>query len=596
MLKKIGYVFAFVMFAATNVWAGQLSVSVEPQQIQFGDTVRLELSYEGDDAGSLQPNFNVLRNDFTIYSTSTSMQSNFVNGVGHQRRMWTLTLMPKREGDLTIPPITAGAYQTTATEIEVLPSGSAVMQPQNNTAAAANKQNPPPTAANAQSSDFWAELKIDAKEPYVGQEVNGVLYIYDRKGLQVQREPYFDDTDAWDIQRVGDAEFTEKNGQRIIKLKYAFFPQKSGQLTLPRAHIDGVYMVYEETPVSSSIGGLFKLFDVDLDMSGLLGVQKPVSLQTKPLSMNVKPIPADYGNAWWLPATALRLSAKWTDERPVFKVGEAVTREISLIASGVSGSQLPELNLKSNAAWKQYPDKPKLNTATHNNEFISEAVTRVVYIPQKGGEQIVPEIKLQWYNVKTHKVETAVIPAEKMYVAGSVAEPSAAPESPAANVGAAPTAGAPVVEQAPVQPEKQIPPSRKDQWLLGLVVLGAFIAGILFSYLLLRGKRASQKEASQSENLRLVSQSLKNNDYRALRDSLLAWGQKTYNGTFINNLNELADKVNVPEFSEQMRLLNGILYAGHNDSLDKEVILQSLKNKQSAEVTKKKAPLPDLYK
>ncbi|MBR3675939.1 MAG: BatD family protein [Alphaproteobacteria bacterium] len=593
MLKKLGFMVIFGAALAFNCYAGDFFANVEPQQVPLGETVKLELSYNGDDAGRLQPDFSGLRNDFTIYATSNSMQSNYTNGVFQQKRIWKLTLMPKREGVLTIPAISAGNYQTSPVEVEVLPSGSAVVQPQKNATSAAAGTNNPQAAANAQSSDFWAELAVESKTPYVEQELNGTIYIYDRKGIQFRSEPYFDDTDDWDIKRVGNAEISEKNGQKVIRFNYAFFPKKSGSLTIPVARMEGVYLSYEETPISSSIGGLFRMFDANFDMSGLLGVQKPVVLQTKPMTINVKPIPENYGKDWWLPATALKLSAKWIDERPVFKVGEAVTREISLIASGVSENQLPELEFKETSAWKQYPEKPRFTTATHGNEFISEAVTRVVYIPQRGSEQIIPEIRLKWYNLKDDKMEMAVIPAEKMYVAGpvsDVAQPAAIPATEAQKTPAA------VVDKSAPKIAEKVANTATDKWLLLAIIIGAFLAGILFNYLFLRNKNANAKEVSASDNLHLIENNLKNKDYRALRDNLIVWGQKRYNDEFINNLNVLADKVNVQEFREQMAVLNGILYAGHTDTLDDKTILQCLKSKRVNETEKKRAPLPELYK
>lgn len=597
MLKKICFTVMLWAALSLNCYAGEFSASVEPQQVQLGETVRLELSYEGDDAGRLQPDLSVLRNDFTIYATSNSMQSNYTNGVFRQKRVWNLTMMPKREGTLTIPAISAGNYQTAPVEVEVLPSGSATIQPQNNATSSVSGNNSNQPSAKSQTSDYWAELVIEDKKPYVEQELNGTVYIYDRKGIQFRSEPYFDNTDEWDITRVGNAEISENKGQKVIRFNYAFFPKKSGRLTIPTARMEGVYLEYEETPLNNSIGGLFRMFDANFDMSGLLGVQKPVVLQTKPMTINVKPIPESYGKDWWLPATALKLSAKWTDERPVFKVGEAVTREISLIASGVSENQLPELEFKETSAWKQYPESPKLTTATHNNEFISEAVTRVVYIPQRGGEQIIPEIRLKWYNLKTDKMEMAIIPAEKMYVAGPVgdaAQPVAAPVTEAQKM---PSAAELIADKtAPKVAEKTKTSATTDKWLLLVIIIGAFLAGILFNYMFLHNKNKNIKDISAGDNLHIIESNLKNKDYRALRDSLLAWGQKRYNDEFINNLNVLADKINVPEFREQMTKLNGILYAGHTDAVDEKVIIQCLKSKRTEMAAKKQSPLPELYK
>lgn len=575
---------------AVQSWAGQLSAEVKPQRIQYGDTVTLEVSYEGTDAGLLQPQFDVLKDDFAVYSTSTSMQSQYVNGVGQQRRVWTLSLMPQREGKLVIPAIKAGSYQTVPLNIEVLPSGSSNVQsaPASSASAANN------TTAAANNADFWIEMTVDEKAPYVQQQIIGTLVIYDSKDIQFTEDPTFESSDEWEIRQLGEPLITNKNGQRIIKLKYAFFPQKSGKLTLPSVTVRGYYVERKQGDnLSRSVNGLLQLFDINFDVTDLMGIQKPVMLKTKPITVEVKSIPADYGNDWWLPSTAVSLQARWADERPVFKVGEAVTREITLTAAGVAENQLPTLELDADAAWKQYPENPLQASEIRNGNLYAKAVTRVVYIPQKGGEQTLPEIKLRWYNVKTHHIEKAVIPAEKMYVGGA----AGAVQTPVAT-----SAGAIDAEVAALQnklenpAEKPAPRQNTDIWLIAAVVMGAFLCGVVCNYLFLRRKITHPEEHLAGDAVGDIAKNLRRADYRALRDSLLRWGEQVYNDAYINNLNDLSAQIKAPEFEQQMQLLNQNLYAGGTAKLDDKIILKYVKNRQKAKSEAKQPPLPDLYK
>lgn len=598
MLQKILLILWVVCGLSGAANAGQLSANVNPQRVAYGESVRFELSYDGDDAGTMQPDLAVLNKDFSIYSTSSSMQSSFVNGVGQQKRVWTLLLMPKYEGKLQIPAITAGAYKTVPLEVEVLPAGSAVpnTNPQGNNVAANNTATSATNASNSQNATqgadgtFWAELTVDNKNPFINQEITATLVIYDQKGVELQM-PTFEDTQDWLIETIGNPEITEKNGQRIIKINYSLVPQKSGVIFVPSVRVEGTYLEASSTPVTNSIGGLMKMFEINFDVQNLFGTQKPIMLRTSPVSVNVKPIPEDYGAHWWLPAEALVMDAKWSDAKPVFKVGEAVTREITVIASGVAAEDLPELSFADNPAWKQYPEKPQKNSVMHNGRRIAQAVTHVVYIPQKSGEQEVPEVKLRWYNVRTNHIETAVIPAEKMYVAGDGSKEEK--QQPVA-------AGEQKYEPQTFPGYDNAVNKAIDELMhkVGIAagIVLAFIAGLVISFLFLRRRSHTAKEQSASDCVKQIEHALKACDYRLLRDNLLLWGEQVFAGENITNLNDLSHLIGDEKFNAEMLKLSSILYAGKSETIDDKVILESIKHGYKKTKQHREKPLPDLYK
>ncbi len=593
MWKKIKIYAVAALFWSAECWAGQLSARVEPQRIQYGETVQFEVSYEGDNSGLVQPHFEVLNNDFAVYSTSTSMQTQYTNGMAQQKRVWSLTLMPQKEGKVTIPAIKAGNYQTVPLNIEVLPSGSSSVQ-------SGSAQTSAGAAAAADNADFWMDMTIDEKNPYVQQEINGTLVIYDNKNIQFTADPVFENADDWEIRQLDEPVITDKNGQRIIKIKYAFFPQKSGKLTLPRVAVRGYYVERKQGDISRSVNGLLQLFEINFDVTDLVAQQKPVMLKTKPIAVEVKPIPTDYGHDWWLPSTAVSLRTRWADKRPVFKVGEAVTREIMLSASGVAENRLPVLEIAENDAWKQYPENPVTASSVKNGEVVSTAVTRVVYIPQRGGEQVLPEIKLRWYNVKTHHIENAIIPAEKMSV-GGVAGGAQTSSAPSAALADTPDALVAAVknrlENKPQnQPISQQERRQQNILLIAAIIIGAFLCGAICNYLFLRRKITDTKVDFSGDFINDIEKNLHRSDYRGLRDSLLRWGEQVYSDAYINNLNDLSAQIKAPEFTEQMQLLNQNLYAGGTEKLNGKIIMNYVKNRQKAKANPKKPPLPDLYK
>ena len=128
-----------------------------------------------------------------------------------------------------------------------------------------------------------------------------------------------------------------------------------------------------------------------------------------------------------------------------------------------------------------------------------------------------------------------------------------------------------------------------------LAVAAAFLAGLILSWMLMRRKTV-KTAASGNNDLKTVENYLKNKDYKALRDSLVAYAQEQFAAENICNLDDLARCVGRKEFAEQMTKLNADLYANQKEELDAEVIVNCLKKGREARKNSAKKPLPDLYK
>lgn len=584
-MKKFWIFTLCYMALLSNAVAQTLKADVEADKVPMGEVFYLNLSYDGKDGASLQPDLTELQKEFTVYSTSSSSQMNYINGKSFQQSDWDIGLMPKHEGKATIPAIKVGKYQSQPITIEVLPAGSAA-------AGASQQGNVKNDNQLAETTKFAVELEVDNTNPYVQQEVNAVLTIYDKIGLQLTAAPQFVNAENWLIKELKNHEVKNVNGERVIKFYYAMFPQKSGDLELPVAKINGFYVsadsINNHPLLQQGFNSLFQF--MSMDINDVFGTQKPVELYTKTAQINVLPEVAGYGKNWWLPAENLKFEAMWTEKKPLFMVGETVAREIALTALGVADTQLPELSFADDENFKLYPENPQLNTDVIKDKVVSQAVTRVVYIPQKGGEQILPEIKLQWFNVRTKKIETAVIPAEKVFVEGHSIEPE--------------TQALPVEneENQVTEPKSekngiaaQSLPADEKVWIW---VIAAFLAGLLISLLFRRPQSAKQQECrNKTDWSSIIRRNLNNKDYRALRDNLILWGNTVFKDINISNLQDLAKAVKQEYFDIQLQNLNKILYGGENASLDEDVILQALK-KDYGRKNKKEAKelLPKLYK
>ena len=577
-MKKFLIVF-LCFWGISNSFAGvgNFRAEVENKNIPYGETFTLSLTYEGSDGNSLQPDFSVLQKDFKIYGSSNSFESSMINGVVSQKRRWLLTLLPLKEGKITIPAIKAGSESSNSIDIAVLSmeeSPEKVSKENNNSEVAA-------------TAKFKAKIEIANKDFYVQQAVPFKVKVYENRDMIFNREPWFAEKDEIIIKSVGRPTVTEENGLRVITFNYIAFPQKSGLISISPAQIEGYYNTYEKRRNNNK--GFFRIFDMDMDM--VLSVQKPVAFQSDVAVMDVKPIPAEYGDDWWLPAEALNVSAKWNDKKPVFKVGETVAREVIISAKGLSEAQFPELNLGDNPDWKQYPEKPQLSSIYDDNTLLSQGIYRVVYIPQKSGRQRLPKILIKWFNTDLQQIEIAEVNSELIDVEESSYQ-NIEEENPEQRQS---VAASDKNEENKAQKEKLV--GLQNNRFVIAVVAGAFICGLLFCLLLLWLLNAFNSEKNVKKLHSRIVADLKKRDYRALRDDLLLWGNKSFAGSPINNLNDLSEIIGDGDFKTEIQKLNENLYAGKTNILDGKVIAHALKGKgKKSKDIAEETPLPKLYK
>lgn len=569
-------------FAFQTAEAQTLTASVNRQNVPQGELVMLSLDYTGKQTHD-KPDLSVLRKNFNIFSMAQEFQSIYENGKTSQLQRWNIGLMPRSAGTLSIPPISLGNISSQPLEIKVIPSGSS------DTVSAENRDMP----------KYAIEAEADNLSPYVQQEVNMTVTLYDAGGLQGSA-PYFDEAaqQDWNIIALGDPVLESKviNGRsvRVIKFKYALFPQKSGKLLLPSAKFEGFYLSGRNrvNPFQQLLDTPFG--DIALNLSDMGATRNPVFLETKAREINVKP--AAENSKWWIPAESLEIYSQWQPSPPVFKVGEAVSRNISIKALGVTDKQLPDLRFNSSGSIKQYPEKPVSENRIENGSVASVKNIKNVYIPSAPGKNVIPEIKIDWYNVKTGKFETAKLPAMEIMVlpgaAGVVSENEVASEQSAVLPKAAVSAGE--TDKASAETSHGNQPANLYLWLSA-----AFLAGVLITWMLLTALRNEKKQLSSSGNnyYNEVIRFAKHKDLRALRDSLILWARSKYQDERIFSFRDIYAYCPNAAFIQELEGLSALMYAPEKNEWDERKFIEAFvkANKFSQTPGDTQPPLPDLY-
>lgn len=590
-MKKISLGLILALLFSFQAVAQSFNAIVNRDTLPEGETFVLTLDLQGVDS-SATPDLNALSKKFTTFSISNGYRTSVVNGQINKSRQWNLVLMPNQSGDIEIPALELEGYKTQPIVIKVVPAGAGDSFVQNKTAATQPK--------------FRMTGKVDNLSPYVQQQVNYQLKLYDAGGLQGEAPFFVTDNDDWIIKSLGEPKVETKivNGRtlREITFDYALFAQKSGELTVPAVRFNGYYLTKNtrQDPFA-------RFFDDDEFFSGfglhdVFANKNPVVLNTKPIKIKVLPAAASSG--WWLPARDVKLSAEFENGHPQFKVGEAVSRTIYLKAVGVMDSQLPEIKFANMKGIKQYPEKPVTEMAVENGQVVSLARISNVYIPEQSGKITLPAIKLNWFNTATGNFETAIIPPYQADVmpgaagAGLAAQPQT---DGTPIVGGVPVAaGVPVAESQRLVGNTTAPIDIIDQvnnsaviWLL----VAAFAGGIALTMLLT--KLFAYMSGGTNNHKRLVISAAKAKNLHSLRDELLVWGQKQFPHHKINNLQDLADIFDDMEFNKELDKIRETLYANDEKDWDPKEFLEVF-CKISRRVKKHKRtitePLPKLYK
>ncbi len=567
----------FLLLMVTNeALAQSFTATVNRNPVPEGETFVLTLNLQ-DVETKATPDLSSLSKDLTVLSISNGYRTSIVNGDVSKSRQWNLVLIPNRSGDIPIPSIELEGLKTQPISIQVVPIGS---------------QDKLVDSQVIDSPKFKMSGQIDNMTPYVGQQINYQLKIYDGGGLQGEAPFFATNNDDWTIRSLGEPIVETKvvNGKslREIIFNYALFASKSGDLMIPPVRFNGYYLTKNtrQDPFA-------RFFDDDQFFSGfglhdVFASKTPIVLNTKPIKIDVRPAAVEEG--WWLPAKEIKLSAEFDNKYPQFKVGEAISRTIYIKAVGVLDTQLPEINFAKVDGIKQYPEKPLTEMKVENGNVVSFARISNVYIPEKSGEVILPAIKLNWFNTVTNTPETAVIPEYNVIVTGvSKNENLKQFEETDKNISNN------ELSQTTAQSVEIVENVNNNKviWLL----IGAFVGGIVITLMLI--KLFSYLTKVSDKQKKSVISAAKNKDLHALKDEILVWAREKFPRHSINNLQDVADAINVQAFNKELDKIRETLYADNEKDWDEKAFLDVF-CKIACQLKKRKKtihePLPKLYK
>lgn len=524
--------FSLLMACTTISWA-QLIATVDRDELSMNEGLQLVVQFSGQTIAK-GPDFGPIEEDFEIISTSRHQQlSTQFNGKSESYTKWTMLLLPKRSGQLSIPPLSYKGHTSQKVAIQVNPANSG----KNSTANGDNNQ------------PIYTETEVDKQTAFVQEQV--ILTVRLVTAVNLQDLSYsglqISDTPA---QKIAETQYPKIiNGKEhlVVEFKYALFPQREGKLNIPAMRINAL-------EVTSS--GQFGAFSAR---------GKPIMRLTDAKTIDVSAKPAQIPNNQWMPTSNLKINENWSDTSGNLKVGEPVTRTITITTQGLTAAQILPLPEQQHNHYKLYPDQPRLEDAVGPRGIVGQRTETLAIVPNKTGVLVMPPIEIKWWDTANKQVQTSTLPSRTFNVLA--ADPiQSTIKDPSENSGPQLDSLDSNTNSAMQTETQQF--SALARWSMTLNVL-LIIA--LVSLLYLRRSTSTYEAADQTsplppvsnnlrQQLKLIEKQASANQLRAMRDSILKWGVNLFPEQTPKTLQKLGALMASEPLIEQFALLDQHLF------------------------------------
>lgn len=566
------FVSAFLLAHSSVISAADIRLKIDRNNIEINET--FTLVFEATDNVDDDPDFSPLEKDFKILRKSTSSNISIINGQYQKNQRWNISLIALREGILTIPAIHFGSDVSKQHNVTI---------------------NPVKKSSGKQGSELISELIISTNNTYPqsqivvtqrllsSRNINGYEFsALKLSGVEASFEP------------LGELkQYQSKRGETaylVLEQHYVVYPQTTGTLTI-------------EPSVASARLSLNNRSNYDPFSSNTKTIRRASEAKT----ITIKAIPKSFKGKHWLPAKEVQLVEEFPGNIN-FKVGDPITRTISLLADGQSASQLPEFQLPDISGLKQYPDKPLLNNNQADDGVTGIQQIKVALIPTRTGSYTLPEISVPWWNTTTNQMQIAKIAARTFTVSSADKTPSStAPSQP---VETSPVLETEALTESPVPAMTDSIPaddgSNELFWKVITVILAiGWILTLVYFWFIrrntpLNNTDATPVSATLKQSSSQISKACDNSDAQACKNALLNWGNALFTDQPVHSLGELAQRVDEP-LAARINTLSACLYKNSTEAWQCEDLLtlcnsfeKSYIQKNTIDSNSKK--LEDLYR
>ncbi len=532
-----------------------VELELDRDRVVAGETVTLVFRTD-DPRQSLDADFSVLDADFEVLDRRSETQLSIVNGRQAAVVRLLLTVEPRRAGTLTIPSFDFDGARTEPASLVVEPA---------------------PQLAPGELPPVFLEVELTPEDGpyYVHAQFGLVVRVFYQQNLTEaaigQPEP-----SPAAVRLLQETPYqAERGGERyrVLERVYAVFPERSGELVIPPMELSG-----------------------RLVERGAAGVWQPavrgrrIRVASEPLTLTIEPRPDAFSGDHWLPARDLKI-AQQISASDALRVGEPVTRTVLIDAVGLEENMITEPAWPDLADARIYPDKPQGITRDDGRWVLGHKEFRYAVVPEREGELVLPELRVEWWDTRDDVQRVAVLPAHTVRVQAS----TLAPPAPPVSADASPVAprGADVVAGAPAT-------AGPWPWLTALFS----VLWLATTWAWWRARKPAGPVAApaatdaDTELLDALQRACRAGDRAAARRSLRAWLRRHGPGRD-GSLLEFAATVDDAELRGALQSLDadGFRPGGSSDWDGRELWrrLEEWRRRRDEAARRERAPLSDLY-
>jgi hypothetical protein len=506
---------------------------VDRADIELNESFTLEVITDANI--DLQPDISVLEQEFYIGQGSQLSNTTIVNGQIRRSKTWTYVLMPKRAGQITIPPVSVGTDQSDPLLITVSEPSYA-----------------PPGVA-----EVFLTSEVDFNETYVQAQVLLTIKIYRSVAT---RQPALRDPTVTGVEVLSETAGDDRSYEAVIdgtaynvvERVYALYPQESGSIEISPAR-----------------------FEARVLRNGRITGRKV--FESEPQVITVQPIPprpAEFPDAVWLPARDLQLSEDWSREPDEVKAGEPLTRHVTISALGQLETQIPALATPEAAGINVYPDKPELSRRVESGGIRGIRKDQYAMIGVTAGVVTLAALEVPWWNTATSEWQVARLPERNITILASGEVPPPEPEvEEAAEAGGETDRGA-----APTMMSGGF--WRRVSELLAAVWLVTLLAWWWTS----RPSGREPREPApmplhkrQSRLLKSARKAARAGDAAEVKHSLLEWAALEWPENAPRSIGALAERVS-PDLASELERFSSLSYGPKRGDFDGEALANAIRS------------------
>lgn len=405
----------FRILSATSLSAQDASVSaqVEPNPIGIDEQLTLVITVTGPGSVS-PPQLPKMDGVKLMGGPAVANQFQWVNGQSSSSQSFTYYFQPEREGNVKIPSISVKVggkvYQTQEINVKVVKetSGGQKNAPKRRSPFSifddmGLDEDSPLRDRTPRRADVLVAAEVDKKSVSVGEQVTLTYKILTQlpitqvelkeipalNGFWVEEIPTSKNPEAQN-RVVNGKQFAEY----VVK-KQALFPTGAGTQQIPSSTFGLV--------VKTGSGGLFSL-----------GSQEAVLRKTDPITIKVAALP-EKGRPPNFVGAVGNFKLESSVDKSSAETGDAVNLKVTLTGIG-NLKTITDFPLPSLPGFKIYSSKSNDNMNFKSDVLQGTKTWEYVIIPQAPGQELIPELKFDYFSPESRQFKEARTPPLQMTV------------------------------------------------------------------------------------------------------------------------------------------------------------------------------------